>query len=89
MIKVKNIQSNKGNDIANQFYICDTDLGIDYMQSYNSIIVKQEQGKTYLDETYWNYSRTTSKYRSIFLGETKAQTQAKINSGEYILTNLN
>lgn len=89
MIKVSNIQSNKGKDIANQFYICDTDNGIDYFQSYNSIIVKQDQGKIYLDEIYWNYSKTTSKYRSIFLGEATEVTKSKIKSGEYILTNLN
>lgn len=42
-----------------------------------------------LDEYYWNYSRTTSKYRSQFLGETTKETQAKIDSGEYKLANLN
>ncbi|KKM03661.1 hypothetical protein LCGC14_1772170 [marine sediment metagenome] len=43
----------------------------------------------YLDETYWDYSKTTGKYRNIFLGENKAETQKKIDSGEYILTDLN
>lgn len=96
MIKVSNIVSNKGNEIANQFIISDHNgTGIRYFQSYNSIIVKQipqllsQEGKTYLDEIYWNYSKTTSKYRSIFLGETTKETQDKIKSGEYILTNLN
>ena len=32
---------------------------------------------------------TTSKYRNIFLEETKKDTEKKIESGEYILTNLN
>ena len=44
---------------------------------------------TYLDKTYWNYSKTTSKYRNQFLGETTKETQAKIDSGKYILTDLN
>ena len=42
-----------------------------------------------LDEYYWDYSRTTGKYRNLFLGETKKETEAKIASGEYKLTNLN
>lgn len=45
--------------------------------------------KIELDSNTWDYSRTTGTYRNIFLGETKAETQKKIDSGEYILTNLN
>ena len=59
------------------------------MQSYDSIIVKIEDGKTYLDSNYWDYSRTTSKYRNLFLGEDKKRTEKKIKEGIYILTNLN
>ena len=71
-------------------------------QSYDSIIavvtywrhedVAGHGGKTKeveLDETYWNYSRTTSKYRNEFLRETTEETRKKIKSGEYTLTNLN
>ena len=42
-----------------------------------------------LDKTYWNYSVTTSKYRNQFLNESTKETQAKINSGEYKLVDLN
>lgn len=42
-----------------------------------------------LDKTYWDYSVTTSRYRNQFLGETTKETQAKIDSGEYVLTDLN
>lgn len=67
---------------------------VQYFQSYDSVIVKMESdpcgpSSVYLDEKYWNYSKTTSKYRNKFLGETTKETQAKINSGEYVLTNLN
>jgi len=68
------------------------ELEVEYFQSYNSIIVRRvlEHGfPVQLDEKYWDYSRTTGKYRNIFLGETKKETEAKIASGEYILTNLN
>jgi len=43
----------------------------------------------YLDKYYWNYSKTTSKYRNIFLGENSKEIQDKINSGVYTLIDLN
>ena len=91
-MKVENITSNNGNKIANQFVITD-DIGNEYYQSYNSMIVKKDyesdQVKIYLDQKYWNYSNTTGKYRNIFLGEGITETKKKIKSGEYILTDLN
>ena len=64
-----------------------------FFQSYDSIIVKtgfvDYVRKVWLDINTWNYSRTTSKYRNMFLGETTKETQAKIDSGEYTLTDLN
>ena len=87
-MRVENMSSTKTNNkIANQFIIKDGNRV--FFQSYRSIIVKIEDNKTYLDETYWNYSRTTSKYRSSFLGESTKETLNKIKNGEYILTNLN
>ena len=86
-MKVENMTSNRGNQIANQFIIYD---GLrKTFQSYNSTICEVSQGKIWLDETYWNYSKTTSKYRNIFLNETTKETQKKLDSGEYILSNLN
>lgn len=88
-MKVQNMKSDNGNSIPNQFIITD-DKGSIYFQSYESIIaVIHRSGKIYLDEKYWDYSVTTGKYRNQFLGETKKETQKKINSGEYILCNLN
>lgn len=89
-VKVSNMNSPRtGNPVANQ-YIISTDEGI-YFQSYSSIIAYRRglSGRVILDEYYWNYSRTTSKYRNEFLGETTKETQAKIKSGEYTLANLN
>ena len=87
-MKVENMTSPQGNKVANQFLITDDDNN-DYFQSYKSIIAKRSRGKIYLDEYYWDYSRTTGKYRNEFLNETIAETRAKIKSGEYILTDLN
>jgi len=88
-MKVQNMTSNNGNKIANQFIIYDGDIW--YFQSYKSIIVKKDtlNNKIYLDDYYWDYSTTTSKYRNIFLNEKKKETQKKIKEGIYILTNLN
>ena len=76
------------NGVKNQFLISTSD-GL-YLQSYNSIIAfKSKDGKTYLDDYYWDYSKTTGKYRNMFLNETKKDTENKIKDGTYILTNLN
>ena len=83
----RNITNARGTKVPDQFII-----NIDnkeYFKSYDSMIVKIENGKVYLDETYWDYSSTTSKYRNQFLGDTTKETQRKIKSGEYILTDLN
>jgi len=92
--KIENMTSGNGNTVANQFVIY-TDDG-QYFQSYSSIIAfipkgiyQKSQGGIQLDETYWNYSKTTSKYRNQFLNETTKETQAKIDNGTYLLVNLN
>ena len=87
-MKVTNMTGNSGAKIANQFEII-ADNGDIYFQSYDSIIVKQSGGQTWLDKNKWDYSQTTGKYRNQFLNETKKETEAKIKSGEYILADLN
>ena len=85
---VENMRSPRGNQVPNQFVIW-TDEG-KYFQSYRVIIAFiDNNGKVFLDKDYWDYSRTTSKYRNIFLNETIKDTKKKIKSGEYILTDLN
>tara|TARA_R100000781_G_scaffold3464_1_gene4846 strand:+ start:3382 stop:3648 length:267 start_codon:yes stop_codon:yes gene_type:complete len=88
-MKVYNLESAKGNKIANQFEIY-TDKGR-YFQSYNSIIVFiNKKGQVYLDEYYWDYSTTTGKYRNIFLRDSGIkETREKIKKGIYKLKNLN
>ena len=87
-MKVKNMTSTRGNKVPNQFLI--TDKGVEYFQSYNSVIAKKiHKGLVYLDSYFWDYSVTTGKYRNQFLGEGIAETRKKIANGEYILTDLN
>jgi len=90
-MKVKNMTNEKGRQVANQFIIFDKDYTV--FQSYGSVIVKTtfEGGErvVYLDEKYWDYSRTTGRYRNMFLGENRSETLKKIKSGEYKLVDLN
>lgn len=63
--------------------------GIEYLQSYDSIIIKNENGNITLDRKTWDYSRTTGKYRNDYLNENKNETERKINNGIYKLDDLN
>jgi hypothetical protein len=90
-MKVQNMKSNSGREVANQYIIFDSEYTA--FQSYQSVIVKitWEDGerKVYLDEDKWDYSKTTGKYRNLFLGEKKAETEKKIKDGTYTLIDLN
>jgi len=86
-MKVYNMESSQGNKVPNQFII--EHKGKEYFQSYNSLIAVKEGDKITLDEYYWNYSRTTSKYRNEFLNELTDDTRKKIKDGIYKLANLN
>ena len=91
-MKVYNMESSQGNKVPNQFII--EHKGKEYFQSYDSLIAvkdytKEGKVRITLDDYYWNYSRTTSKYRNDFLGECTDITRGKIHNGTYKLTNLN
>ena len=90
-MKIEQMTGENGNQVKNQFIIYTSEAT--YFQSYKSIIVKTtfEEGKrkVYLDKTYWDYSKTTSKYRNQFLGESTKEIKKKIKDGIYQLANLN
>lgn len=90
-LKISNMTSSQGNDVPNQFIVMDWENGKEYFQSYSSMIAVKDRnsGTVTLDSKYWDWNKTTGKYRNQFLGETKAETQRKIDSGEYKLDNLN
>lgn len=85
-VKVENIEGRNG-PVKNQFKIY-TDDAV-YFQSYSSVIVKRSGREITLDKNKWDYSRTTGKYRNIFLGESKSETEKKIKDGIYKLADLN
>jgi hypothetical protein len=86
--------------VPNQFYMIEYGRGAngnfikrEIFQSYDSIIAEvitwNDRIDVKLDSSTWDYSKTTGKYRNKFLNETKAETEKKIKSGEYILADLN
>ena len=94
-IGVEQMTSRSGNVVPNQTILSDP-TGRTFV-SYGSKIVYQSKDRAsdglpleiIVDENYWDYSRTTGKYRNQFLNEGIAETRAKIESKEYLLTNLN
>jgi len=87
-MKTENVKVEQFNGVKNQLVIR-TEKGT-YFQSYDSIIVFIPiNGKTQLDRRFWDYSKTTGKYRNLFLSEDKKETEAKIKNGTYLLTDLN
>jgi hypothetical protein len=100
-MKVQNMTNANGKAVPNQFIIRIDSPSIygnflwrEVFQSYNSVIAiktkwENEPIKIELDKGKWDFSKTTGKYRNQFLGETKKETEAKIKSGAYILTDLN
>ena len=95
-VKAVNMRNNQNNHVLNQFIIETIEKNgniTDYFQSYDTIIVKRKYiNRDFvitLDERFWDYSRTTGKYRNLFLNETKKETLAKLKSNEYKLMDLN
>ena len=91
-MKARNMTTTNGNKALNQIIITDG-AQCEQFQSYETIIVDKTSigGKLVvtLDVDSWDYSVTTGRYRNLYLGETKKETQKKINSGEYKLAKLN
>ena len=98
-MKVANIEGRNGT-VKNQFIITEEGRGAlgnfskrETFQSYSSVIAIKtfwpDGVKIEIDANKWDYSRTTGKYRNIFLGESKKETEKKIKAGVYILADLN
>ena len=91
-MRVSQLINNNWNPVANHFII--NDSGVEYLQSYQSLVVKKDESGVTLGKD-WDYSRTTVKYLKIFLNEffdsdlSTNDIRKKIKSGEYKLENLN
>ena len=82
-MRIKQFTNDNGKPVMNRFTIYDEKTETKYFQSYASTIVKIKDGKVTLGKN-WKYSITTSKYRSMYLRESTKETQAKLDSGEYL-----
>lgn len=88
-MQVFNLTGRTGRPVANQFAIICKD-GTRYFRSYQSNICRiDKDGTITLDEYYWNYSRTTSKYLAQFLETNIYQIQANVDAGIYKMEDLN
>ncbi|MGD0341290.1 MAG: hypothetical protein ABSA76_06255 [Bacteroidales bacterium] len=87
-VKVEQFNGING-PVKNQFVIR-TSQGT-FFQSYRSVIAFRPfgGGKIQIDKDYWDYSKTTGKYRNQFLNETRKETEEKIKNGVYLLKSLN
>jgi len=85
----KNLTSPRsGRPVANQFEI--NHNGEKFFQSYRVIVAKYDaSGRLFLDSYYWDYSRTTARYRNQFTGLTTDETKKGIKDGSIVLCNLN
>lgn len=87
-MEVCNLTSpNTGKPVPSQVVIRHN--GTEWFSSYDTIIGKWENGTIYLDEYYWTFSKTTSKYRNRWLGLTNQEVKEAIRKGEIKLANLN
>lgn len=81
---MENLVSNLAN---NQVIIEDRTTGKKEFHSYSTKIAEVKENKIYLSSSNWNYSRTTTKYLSKFLGvKGKKEIESGIKKGSFILT---
>ena len=78
----------KVTSMANNQYIIEHN-GVTYFQSYDVIVAKKSKGKIILDKDYYEYSRTTIKYRNMFLGLLSVSVKEAIRDGKITLGKLN
>jgi hypothetical protein len=68
-------------------------LDVRVLQSFDNIIAVEVRGpygkRIALDRAHWFDSPTIGHYRSVFLDENIRETQARVDSGDYPLYDLN
>lgn len=77
-MKIENMKSNRGNEVANQFIL---EFGnYTAFQSYSTLIAvyDHKNDTLYQDENF--YSRTTSKYLNMFINEYQPLTISKVDN---------
>lgn len=85
-MKVKNMRSNNGNKVANQFIITDEEHNTITFQSYDSEIIRIDyhHGIITVFKNY-DYSVTTGKYRNKFMKDYGFHDMSNKKSFEYYM----
>ena len=80
-LKVQNVNNN-GREVPNQFEIFYKENNKNYkiFQSYESMIVKWENGKIIEVGSDWDFSRTTGLYRNILTKTTKKEFEKMLKN---------
>lgn len=79
-MQVKNMTSNKGNKVANQFII---EYGnFTAFQSYSTLIAVYDSKNDTLYQDEYYYSRTTSKYLNLFIDEFSPLHISKVSNDD-------
>lgn len=93
-VSVRPMTSRGGNELANQQIMSDP-AGETFVSYGTKIAYRShkhyEDGerRIVLDKNYWDYSRTTSKYRNEFLGFGVDECRRRISNGKIELADLN
>ena len=84
---INNMKSNKERTVPNQYVIRLNNCSV--FQSYATVIAIHDYDldEVYLNKEYYNYSKTTSRYRNKYLGLNTKQIEQKIKSKEFVLVN--
>ncbi len=89
-LTIENMQTSSGGVAIDQEIVRSKRSGNVSFYSYKTEIVRiNKEGVVILDKKYWDYSKTTSKYRNMFLGEDTKTIKKKIADGTYKLRSLN
>lgn len=82
---IKNLTNMNGNKVANQFEIV-TPKGNYIFQSYESTIAFKSDGGWFINEDFYKFSKTTTKYNAIFFGcYDSNEFHQKVKNNEIVL----
>ena len=88
-MNIENMTNENGNKVKNQFIIKEASGNV-FFKSYDVLIVQKcINGRLLLDKKYWDFSKTTRKYRNLFLGMDSETVKKKIANGDIELVSLN
>ena len=88
MARVTAMLNSNGNAVKNQLVIIEDDGSVVF-QSYKTRIARIKKDGTVVLDPKHDCSKTTTRYRNLFLKQTSAQVNARIKDGTYKIEDLN